>query len=130
MSLPFEDWIKKAESDLSSSKILKDYVLPHLDTSVYHAQQCAEKALKGFLVFKGLAVIKKHDLNFLLTQCENIDSGFWALSMEAASLTPYDTAYRYPGISPDFEPEQAEAENAIKDAEKILNFVKIKMGIY
>jgi HEPN domain-containing protein len=129
MSLPFEDWIRKAESDLSSAKVLKNHNPPLLDTCVYHAQQCAEKALKGFLIFMGEAIIKKHDLTFLLSQCEKLDPSFSSLSVKAASLMPYDTAYRYPGLSLDFEPDKLEAEQAIKDTEIILDFIKIKIGI-
>jgi HEPN domain-containing protein len=89
MSQPYEDWILKAENDLASSKVLKENLL--LDTSVYHAQQCAEKALKGFLVFKGEPVLKKHDLTFLNDKCKSLDPDFSELSDEADILAPYAT---------------------------------------
>ena len=83
-------------------------------------------SLKAFLIFSGHSVIKKHDLVFLIGQCEKVDLEFSQLLTEAAILTPYDTAYRYPGISSDFEPTKIEA---VKDAKHILDFVKRKIGI-
>ncbi len=123
----YEDWIKKAESDLASSKVLLNNIPPILDTSVYHAQQCAEKALKAFLVFKTGLFVKKHDLSFLLGECNILDSDFENISDEADLLAPYDTAYRYPGLSSDFEPEYLEAKEAVQFSQKILDFVKRKI---
>ncbi len=129
MSQSYEDWLKKSESDLTSAKVLKDNIPPILDTSVYHAQQCAEKILKAFLIFKRVSLKKTHDLTFLLDQCKAIDSDFSNLSDEADSLSPYDIEYRYPGISHVFEPTKEEAEQAVKDAQNIFDFVKRKIGI-
>jgi len=44
-------WIKKAENDLITAKdSLNIKPVPPLDTICFHAQQCAEKYLKGFLL--------------------------------------------------------------------------------
>lgn len=42
-----EEWLFKANSDLESAKVLLKNNL--LDTAIYHTQQSAEKALKGYL---------------------------------------------------------------------------------
>jgi HEPN domain-containing protein len=65
----------------------------------------------------------------LISECKKIDLEFSILLTKAAILTTYDIAYRYPGISPDFEPSVDEAEHAVKDAQSILDFVKRKIGI-
>ena len=70
-----------------------------------------------------------HDLTFLVGECQNIDSDFTSIYDESDSLSPYDTAYRYPGASSDFEPDYSEAKEAIEFAKTILNFVKVKIGI-
>jgi HEPN domain-containing protein len=45
-------WIKKAENDLITAKnSLNIKPEPPLDTICFHAQQCAEKYLKAFLVY-------------------------------------------------------------------------------
>lgn len=46
-----KSWLIKAEHDLISAHVLAAHKPPLLDTAVYHCQQAAEKALKGFLVF-------------------------------------------------------------------------------
>lgn len=43
-------WLLKAQRDLASAKRLADGDAPLLDTAIYHCQQAAEKAIKGFLV--------------------------------------------------------------------------------
>jgi hypothetical protein len=45
-----ETWLEKALRDLKSAKKLFESDEPILDTAIYHTQQCAEKALKAYLV--------------------------------------------------------------------------------
>jgi HEPN domain-containing protein len=65
--------------------------------ALYHAQQGAEKALKGFLVFSGAAYPVTHDLRKLLRQCEEIDAEFTATLRPAMRLTQFAVRFRYPG---------------------------------
>ena len=44
-----EDWLLKAERDLDTAKVLLENAFH--DTAIYHTQQCAEKALKGYCVY-------------------------------------------------------------------------------
>lgn len=39
----------------------------HLDTAIYHCEQAAEKALKGFLAFHDHELERTHDLKRLVT---------------------------------------------------------------
>jgi len=57
-----EAWLLKAENDLKSAEKLVKGSSPILDTSVFHAQQCAEKALKAYLAFKKQPLQRTHDL--------------------------------------------------------------------
>jgi HEPN domain-containing protein len=62
----YRGWLIKAESDLRlAEKGIKDDDLT-LDTAIYHTQQCAEKAMKGFLIFHQKSIPKTHDLLKLL----------------------------------------------------------------
>lgn len=95
------------------------------DTEIYHTQQCAEKALKGYLVFQQQQVFKTHDLVELLKQCYQFDGQFWSFLDSAKILTPYAVEFRYPDdvISPD----EADVVDAIKRAQAIIDFVKNKI---
>jgi len=120
-----EQWLLKAENDLKSAVKLADGDTPLLDTSVYHAQQCAEKALKGYLSFCQKEVHKSHDIALLVEQCMEIDRDFEILLDSADNLSPYAMAFRYPGI--ELEPSSDDVAKAIKMAEDILNFVLNKI---
>ncbi|WP_342452697.1 HEPN domain-containing protein [Thermococcus stetteri] len=49
------------------------------DYAAFHAQQCAEKALKAFLVWSGKPLKKTHDIGELIILCSQIDKEFMKL---------------------------------------------------
>jgi HEPN domain-containing protein len=122
--LSHKAWLRKAASDLYLAKkgVRGDDLT--LDPAIYHTQQCAEKALKGFLVSHGKTVVKTHDLLQLLEACCAIDKTFETLKIDAATLTPFATEFRYP-IDDDEDRllERPVVLDAIERAEKILKFV-------
>jgi HEPN domain-containing protein len=90
-----KDWLKKASSDLKASKKLSDDD-ETLDCSVFHTHQCAEKALKAFIVSIQQTIPKTHDLGFLLGRCAKTDPGFMLLIDESKYLDSYGYDSRYP----------------------------------
>lgn len=116
-----EKWLLKAKHDLSSSKKLFEGVNPIYDTAIYHTQQCAEKALKAFLVYQEQEIEKIHDVSKLLKSCSKFDKSFLELKDDALTLTPYATEFRYPDDC--LEPDKEDVEEAIKMAEKIYNLL-------
>lgn len=115
----YEHWLLIAQEDLASAKHLN--TMPFM-TALFHVQQCAEKALKAYMVFKKNSFTKTHDLVRLIDICMQIDENFETLRFFAAVLTPYETAGRYP--SSDFIRLSIEEINEIiKQSEFILNFV-------
>jgi HEPN domain-containing protein len=60
---------------------------------------------------------KTHDVRRLLDLVAEIDGAFEAWADAADRLTPYATAYRYPGIEEQPEPE--ELEEALDDASSL-----------
>ena len=118
-------WLQKADHDLLSAERLLRGDPPLLDTAVYHCQQAAEKALKAYLAFKDVPFEKIHDLTVLAEQCRQIDSTFGQLMDIAETLTPYATAFRYPGDI--LEPEESDTEESVKLANRVLNFVLERM---
>lgn len=118
-------WLKKARTDLrTAQKLIKDEERI-LDTAVYHTQQCAEKALKGFLAFKKQAIQKTHDLELLIEYCSQIDNEFKNLIDDAIILDPYCDEFRYPGSYD--EPDFADAVDAVERADRIILFVENKI---
>jgi HEPN domain-containing protein len=96
-----------------------------LATASYHAQQAAEKALKAFLVAREQPLIRTHDVGVLVARCEYIDDSFASFTAAAARLTPYAVMHRYPRASDN--PEIADVEQALADADTILQFVRTKL---
>lgn len=120
-----EDWLKKAHSDLKMAKKgLRDDD-DTLDCVVYHAHQCAEKALKSYFAFKEKAIERTHDLEYLLKICCEMDQEFLSLKEQVKTLNPFATLSRYPDDR--FNINRQEAESAIKIAAKIFNFILIKI---
>lgn len=114
-----EPWLLIAHEDLASAKHLS--AVPFM-TALFHTQQCAEKALKAYIVFKKNSFTKTHDLVRLIDICMAMDEDFETLRFLAAVLTPYEIAGRYP--SSDFvRLSIKEIEEIIKQSEFILTFV-------
>lgn len=112
-------WLSIAQEDLASAKLLSNE--PFM-TALFHIQQCAEKALKAYIVLKKNSFIKTHDLGKLVDISMEIDEDFETLRLLAAVLTPYETAGRYP--SSDFiRLSIKEIEILIAQSEFVFNFV-------
>jgi HEPN domain-containing protein len=120
-----KDWIVKASSNLKAArKLIKDDD-DTLDLAAYSTQQSAEKALKAYLIFKQQSLPRTHDLDKLLMDCMKHDSTFDCLRAAAEVLSPYATYTRYPDDR--FNIDREEAVQAIKHAERILEFVQTKI---
>ncbi len=64
----------------------------------YHAQQCAEKFIKAFLVFNNIDFPHTHNIRKLIRLCG--EDVFNALH-DADALTPFAVTTRYPGLDDD-----------------------------
>lgn len=111
----------QAERDLASAIRLLEGEPPFLDTAVYHCQQAAEKALKGYLASRDQPLRRLHDLVLLVDECIDLDASFNELAEAAEILTPYGTAFRYPGDAS--EPQGPEAQEALACAKRVLGHV-------
>ncbi|MCS7064980.1 MAG: HEPN domain-containing protein [Fimbriimonadales bacterium] len=120
------NWIRKAESDL---KVARDEIRtedPATDMVCFHAQQCAEKYLKAFLVFHGVEIPRTHNLAALISECMQVESDFQNLISEGVdSLTDYATELRY--ADEFYLPAVEEAQEAIRLAEQVRSFVIQKL---
>jgi HEPN domain-containing protein len=116
-----QSWLIKAQHDLAAARKLSSAPDPYLDTAIYHCQQAAEKAVKGFLVFHDQEFDKTHNIQLLVTLAAPFEKAFSSWLEAAERLTPYAVAFRYP--SEILEPDQSEFDQAVEAAEGLLAFV-------
>lgn len=114
-------WVMKARRDLLSAKKLARGKDSYLDTAIYHCQQTAEKVIKGWLVYHDLSFEKTHDLRLLVTMASEVEPKFTSWFEVAEQVSPYATAYRYPGEI--LEPTEEEYLQAYKAASEFYQFV-------
>ncbi len=114
-------WVMKARRDLLSAKKLARGKDSYLDTAIYHCQQTTEKVIKGWLVYHDISFEKTHDLRLLVTMASEVESRFTSWFDVAEQVSPYATAYRYPGEI--LEPTEEEYLQAYKAASEFYQFV-------
>jgi HEPN domain-containing protein len=116
-----KSWIARAASDLGAGAFELTAVPPFTADAVFHAQQAAEKTLKGFLAWHDVPFGKTHNLAALGGLCAEVDRALAPLVQRAAGLTDYAWKYRYPG-EPE-EPSREEAESALALAREVYEAV-------
>ena len=89
----------------------------------YHAQQCAEKYIKAFLVLHEIDFPFTHNISHLL---ELWPENEWNDNLlNAEELTPFAVSTRYPGEE---EPvTESEAKHAIEIAEKVREIIRFSL---
>jgi HEPN domain-containing protein len=125
LSTAYKAWLVKARSDFKMA-IAGEKDPETFDGAVYHTQQCAEKALKAFLVFKKQPIRKIHDLGILLESCIGLSDDFIELKELVRELNPYATYFRYP--DDEMMPAHEDVSAAIQAAREILQFVEVKIS--
>ncbi len=117
------DWLTRAHQDLRASLILAAAEDAPLDVAIYHCQQAGEKAVKAYLQWRDEPFAKTHNLRALVIQAAALDKGFEAVERPAEILTPYVSAFRYPGGSYESMPSREEFDEALQHAQAIYDFV-------
>lgn len=118
-------WLKRAVSDLNIGKAglkTKD-VLP--EDACFHAQQCAEKALKAYLRHLDVDFPKTHAIEVLLDLLKTKDVKIPHNVDESFELSQYAVQTRYPG---EWEAvTKKEAEGALERAALVLHWVNTQI---
>lgn len=120
-----KEWLKFAGDDLYAAKKLLDSDYIVIGAVCYHAQQCAEKALKAYLVFQKIKPKRTHDLSDLLLECAEYDKDLNVLMEDALEINPFAHKTRYPDSG--FVMEVSIAHNAVKCSEKIYDLIVAKI---
>ncbi len=105
-------WLIKAESDLTAAQRLLDAGGP-FDAVCFHAQQAAERALKGWLALADAPIPRTHNLEDLQALCLALPASAVASGLDGldlSGLTPFAVESRY---DHEFWPERDEADSAV-----------------
>jgi HEPN domain-containing protein len=125
MNALVNEWVVKAEADYHSA--WRDYRarrFPNYDGAGFHAQQCVEKYLKGFLVSRGQISAWGHDLLAIADKCLPFLPELELDKPLLALLTKFAVKFRYPGESA----SKADAKSAIKAMEQLRKQIREKLN--
>jgi len=122
-------WFAKARMDLRTAKHLTPTEPDFFSGIVFHSQQCAEKAIKGFLTYHNVRVLKTHDMEKLLQALSQIDASLLDKYSELGTMTKYAVEYRYPDIEQDLAPlTEAITRDSIALAQEVFNDLAARIG--
>ena len=112
---PEQAWFAKADDDAEPARRALGPGRPLPAMACYHAQQCAGKYLKGYLVAHDVPFRLVHDLDYLIQLCA-------PLNPAVDILNAYIATGRYPSEDAEEVDLQA-AQEAIRQARQIADFV-------
>ena len=116
------EWLAKAENDLKNAvhtlTLGKDCPT---DTVCFHAQQCVEKYIKAFLVFRAIVFPKTHNIHVLRALLPPKLRPKLEHKVQDR-LTRYATVLRYPGAGSDVP--LTEARQAVAIARRVRKEVR------
>lgn len=119
-------WFIKADHDLKIGRGELATENPATDAICFHMQQCVEKYLKGYLVFRGKEIERTHNISRILRECIEMDHSFSEMDTPAVNrLTLFATELRYPDDF--YMPSIDETHEAIQQAEMVRLFVREKL---
>ncbi|MDR1469014.1 MAG: HEPN domain-containing protein [Spirochaetaceae bacterium] len=121
------EWLRYAMGDLLAARhMIEDMHPKQTEISAWHCQQCAEKALKAFLVANDIDPPKTHDLEKLNCFCQNIDDVFTEIQNDCQKINPYSEASHYPdGIAVD----EIIAKTLVGRAQKVYDFCVSRINL-
>ncbi len=118
-------WLQRARSDLALGRAALVTPGVILEDACFHAQQCAEKALKALLITRAIDFPRTHSLAVLLDLLKSANVNVPAEVDESFTLTQYAVATRYPGVWESVTDEEAHA--ALSTAALVLEWVEAQI---
>lgn len=115
------DWLYYAAIDLRCAKLLVEDEKCYNQVS-FHCQQCVEKGLKGYLLWRRRRLYDGHNLPFLIKQAMQEDQHFRKYLPATTNINHYYIEARYPA---DFllQLDEKTAQQLIDTTDEILTFI-------
>jgi HEPN domain-containing protein len=114
------DWYRSAKVRLGSADRL--YPLEGASESVIELlQESAERFLKGYLISKGWALVRIHDLGALIAEAQKYDERFVEFADFADELTDQFWTMHYPGG--DFDAQVVDFEDLRAQLDGIIRLI-------
>jgi len=117
-TLEVRGWLSRASEDIRAAKHDLTAQPPLLNDVAFHAQQCAEKAMKALLVHHERPFRKTHNLTELGGAVARLVPERAELMRTASLMTEYAWRFRYPGDLATVS--YADALAALDTAERVL----------
>jgi HEPN domain-containing protein len=115
-------WFRYALEDLKVARALEPLGASHRRACVYHCQQSAEKAIKGYLTQHQKRFPKTHNIAELVDIISLVEPIIARKLHGAKRLTKYAIEYRYPGAAS--RPlTRAQAKSAINSVNTIYDLI-------
>jgi HEPN domain-containing protein len=115
--LDTQAWFARADQDMRAAVLDLTAEPPLTEDAAFHAQQLAEKAMKGFLTWHDQIFRRTHDLAEIGALCVAIDPSLDQVCRLAERLTVYAWVFRYPGAPEALS--RADAEEALAVARQV-----------
>ena len=96
-TLEVRGWLLRAAEDLRAGRHDLTASPPLLNDVAFHAQQCAEKAMKAYLVHREQPFRKTHNLTELGGAVARLEPSLADLMRSASLMTEFAWRFRYPG---------------------------------
>ena len=123
-------WLAQAERDLDDARLAQEH--ERFNLACFMAQQCGEKAMKGFLYARGAEDVWGHSLADLCEDAKIFEMLFDVLKVRAIYLDKYYNLTRYPNYLPGGIPadvfDDLEAERALELAVEVLTFIRERLA--
>ena len=117
----YQEWFKKAESDLKGARILFEHDAD-FGLVCFHCQQAVEKYLKGFLIYKTGILYEGHNLVKLCQKAAKYEKDFKKFYKDCSFLNTYYVETRYPAEDPLIITLE-EVEECLNIVERIKGFI-------
>lgn len=122
-TLRYKEWFIVAEKHLKGAEILFEHDAD-FGIVLFHLQQCVEKYLKGFLIYKTGVLQGGHSLIKLCKKACEFDNGFRNYIKDCAFLNEYYIETRYPAEDP-LIADNEDVEEGLKITKEIIEFINL-----